>query len=58
MADHKVKVLSLLPPIPAEVTAEFVAGQYGLPDCTIGETFLAEPVPTPTSRSVLTAGSS
>ena len=45
MADHKVKVLSLLPPIPAEVTAD-VAGQYGLPDCTIGETFLAEPVPT------------
>jgi hypothetical protein len=45
VADHKVKALSVLPPIPAEVTAD-VAGQFGLPDCTIGETFYAEPVPT------------
>lgn len=44
-ADGPVRVRSLLPPLPAEVTAE-VADQYGLPDCTIGETFLTEPVPT------------
>lgn len=43
--DGKVRVLSILPPAPAEVTPE-VAGQYGLPDCTIGETYLNEPVPT------------
>ncbi len=42
---QRSKTLSLLPPLPGEVTAD-VAGQYGLPDCTIGETFLAEPVPT------------
>jgi hypothetical protein len=45
VADNKVKVAALLPPIPVEVTPD-VAGQFGLPDCTVGETFLAEPVPT------------
>ena len=43
--DGPVRVRSLLPPVPAEVTAD-LAGQFGLPECTIGETFLAEPVPT------------
>lgn len=44
-AAKRIRVLSLLPAIPAVVTEE-LAGQFGLPDCTIGETFLAEPVPT------------
>jgi hypothetical protein len=44
-ADGPIRVLSLLPAIPAEVTAD-VADEYGLPDCTIGATFLTEPVPT------------
>lgn len=41
----RISVLSLLPPLPAEVTEE-MAAEYDLPECTIGETFLAEPVPT------------
>jgi hypothetical protein len=45
VADHKVKVLSLLPPLPAEMDPG-TAAQFGLPECTIGQTYLAEPVPT------------
>lgn len=45
VTDHKVKVRSLLPPLPGVVTQD-VADQFGLPDCTVGETVLNEPVPT------------
>lgn len=45
VADHKVRVLSQLPPMPGEVTTE-LAHEAGLPDCTVGHTFLSEPVPT------------
>ena len=45
VTDHKVKALSILPPMPGEITPD-IAGQFGLPECTIGHTFLAEPVPT------------
>jgi hypothetical protein len=45
VADHKVKALSVLPPIPGVVSAEY-ADQSGLPDCTVGLTVLNEPVPT------------
>ncbi|KAA1417900.1 ScyD/ScyE family protein [Nocardioides humilatus] len=44
-SDGNVKVLSILPPLPGEIDAG-VAEEYGLPDCTIGETVLNEPVPT------------
>lgn len=45
VADHKVKALTVLPPMPGEVTSD-IAAQFGLPDCTVGHTFLSEPVPT------------
>ena len=43
--DGPVRVLSLLPPHQGEMSAE-LAGQFGLPECTIGQTYIAEPVPT------------
>ena len=44
-AAQRISVLSLLPPLPGVVDAD-TAAQFGLPDCTIGETLLTEPVPT------------
>ncbi len=44
-ARGKVSVVAVLPPAPIAVTAE-MAGQFGLPDCAVGLTYLAEPVPT------------
>lgn len=40
-----ISVFSLLPPIPITVDAQ-VQGLMGLPDCALGSTFNAEPVPT------------
>jgi hypothetical protein len=39
------KVLAVLPPVETVVTAE-VAAMFGAPDCAVGLTYLAEPVPT------------
>lgn len=41
----RIRTVGVLPPIPQTVTAD-LAEQFHLPDCAIGETFLAEPVPT------------
>lgn len=45
--DHrgKVSTVAVLPPQPVEITADIAAGQ-GLPECTVGLTYLFEPVPT------------
>ncbi len=40
-----VSTVAVLPPAPLEVTAE-IAGAIGLPECTVGETYLFESVPT------------
>ena len=44
-ARGEISNVAVLPPVPQEVTAE-MAGQFGLPDCVVGETFLGESVPT------------
>src|SRR4051794_18800183 len=41
----RVSTLAVLPPQPVLITAE-AAGELGLPDCAIGSTYNAEPVPT------------
>jgi hypothetical protein len=41
----KVKTLAVLPPVPFVVTAEAAAANQ-LPACTVGKTYLLEPVPT------------
>jgi hypothetical protein len=43
--DGTISTVTVLPVMPAEVTAELAAGE-GLPDCTIGLTYDFEPVPT------------
>ncbi|GAA3938892.1 ScyD/ScyE family protein [Microbacterium soli] len=40
-----ISVFSVLPPIPLTVDAQ-IQGMMGLPDCALGSTFNAEPVPT------------
>ncbi len=45
VTNHHVRALSVLPPMPGVVTAD-LAEEFGLPDCTVGETHLSEPVPT------------
>lgn len=44
-ARGRVRSLAVLPPVPVLVTAEMAAGS-GLPVCTVGRTYLFEPVPT------------
>lgn len=41
----KVRTVAVLPPQPAVITAEVAAG-VGWPDCTVGQTYWFEPVPT------------
>lgn len=41
----RIRTVAVLPPQPATITPEAVAG-LGLPDCTLGLTYLFEPVPT------------
>ncbi|KAE8764739.1 ScyD/ScyE family protein [Georgenia thermotolerans] len=41
----RTSVVAVLPPAAVTVTAD-MAGQFGLPDCAVGLTYLAEPVPT------------
>jgi hypothetical protein len=40
-----ISTLAVLPPSPSVITAEVAAG-VGLPECTVGETYNFEPVPT------------
>lgn len=44
-ANGTVSALAVLPPIEQTVSA-IVADDYGLPECTVGSTYLGEPVPT------------
>jgi hypothetical protein len=41
----KVRTVAVLPPVPVEITPE-LAGQFGIPDVCIGETYAFEGVPT------------
>lgn len=41
----RTSVVAVLPPAPIAVTAD-LAAQFGVPECAVGLTYLAEPVPT------------
>jgi len=41
----RISTVAVLPPVPQTVT-EQVAADLGLPECTVGETYRSEPVPT------------
>jgi hypothetical protein len=43
--DGRISTVAVLPPVPQTVTAQ-VAEDLGLPDCTVGEIYRSEPVPT------------
>ena len=43
----RIRTVAVLPPIPVRITEEIVANEeLGLPECTVGKTYYAEPVPT------------
>lgn len=44
-ANGTISTVAVLPPAPAVVTAD-MAGMFGLPECTVGQTYNFEPVPT------------